>query len=69
MTFFRYYGVPESEATDRTIPPDGSSWIYSSRRSISHCVVEVVRGGKQNARVSLVTLDSDTTPLAAVSGN
>jgi hypothetical protein len=34
----------------------------------SHCIVEVIEGGKKNVRVSLMALDSSGNVVAAVNG-
>ena len=48
--------------------PNASASLSTTINEARHCVVEVVKGGKRNARVALVAEDSSSNPLAAVSG-
>ncbi len=51
-----------------SLPPDRNFVINSSDNDARQCVVEVMKGGKKNVRVSLSILDASAQTIAAVSG-
>jgi hypothetical protein len=52
-----------------TVPPHRSTFAFVAGAGARSCGVEVTKGGKANARVSLVVRDASLVPLAAVSGH
>ena len=53
---------------DLVLFPNQSSGFSTTDNDARHCVVEVTKGGKRNARVSLVAIDSNAEAIAAVNG-
>jgi len=68
VTILSSDGTPVAGPTDFAVAPLTSSALSTSASPARHCVVEVTKGGKRNARVSLYVRDSAGNVLAAVQG-
>ena len=68
ITIFEFDGGVANGPTARTIVPNGSTALGTSVNSARHCVVEVTKGGKKNARVAAAIEDSGSNAIAAVNG-
>ncbi len=51
-----------------SLGPNESAAYSSGNDQVRLCVIEVIKGGKKNVRVSLTAIDANDIPLAAVGG-
>ena len=68
VTIFDFNATAVSGPFDFILLPNESSVLSTNLDNARHCVVEVKKGGKRNARVSLSSVDSNFEPIAAVNG-
>ena len=68
ITIYNFLGAVSFGPQFASILPNRSTVLSTSNDNARHCVVEVLKGGKRNARVVLVAADSNSNPLVAVSG-
>jgi hypothetical protein len=66
-TIYEFDGAVADTAT-QSLPPNNNRTTAAIPVTQGHCVVEVIKGGKRNVRVSLLILDSGGNVVAVVAG-
>jgi hypothetical protein len=66
-TIYNFDGLVKA-STSTTLEPNRNLTTIAGTITQGHCVVEVLRGGKKNVRVSLEMSDAGDNVLAAVPG-
>jgi hypothetical protein len=68
VTIYDVNGAAANALGPISIAPNRSNQVFAPIGTQGHCVVEVTKGGKKQARVSLQMQDGAGTRLAAVNG-